>query len=141
MSAVDKLLSRLDGVRRSNKGWAAKCPAHADRTASLSIAEGDDGRILVHCFAGCAAADVVAAAGMELADLFSERIRDTSPEDRAAARRAVTEREKADALAALLRASYVVQSAAAVVALWLFDDADRESLARAVELSGRRPRT
>ena len=41
MSAA-ALLARLDGVRRTSNGWIALCPAHPDRTASLSIAEGDD---------------------------------------------------------------------------------------------------
>ncbi|GEM_PF-2886310 len=33
--------------------YAAKCPSHDDRTASLSISEGQDGRVLIHCHAGC----------------------------------------------------------------------------------------
>jgi hypothetical protein len=67
---IETLLSRLDGVRKSGKGWTAKCPAHADRTASLSIASGDDGRVLLHCFSGCSAGEVVAATGLQLGDLF-----------------------------------------------------------------------
>ena len=31
----------------------ARCPAHDDRTPSLSIREGHDGKLLVHCHAGC----------------------------------------------------------------------------------------
>ena len=45
------------------------CPAHEDRTASLSISEGDDGRILLYCHAGCKTEDVVAALGLTMADL------------------------------------------------------------------------
>jgi hypothetical protein len=75
---VDLLLARLDGARRTGKGWVAKCPAHEDKRASLSIAEGDDGRVLAHCFAGCRAADIVAAVGLELGDLFPRRF-DASP--------------------------------------------------------------
>ena len=74
--SADALLARLDGVRRSGNGWTARCPAHEDRTASLSIAEGDDGRVLVHCFAGCNTMDVLGAVGMMLGDLFPERVRD-----------------------------------------------------------------
>lgn len=51
--------------------WVAKCPAHKDRSASLSIREGRDGRILLHCFAGCATADVLASAVLTLRDLFA----------------------------------------------------------------------
>ena len=50
---VGVLLSRLEGVRNAGKGYTARCPAHKDRSASLSIAEGRDGRALVKCFAGC----------------------------------------------------------------------------------------
>ena len=40
----------------------AYCPAHPNtRTPALSIKDGSDGRLLVHCFAGCDGADVLAA--------------------------------------------------------------------------------
>ena len=48
----------------------ARCPAHQDRTPSLSVSQADDGRILMHCFAGCHIADVTAAIGFEVKDLF-----------------------------------------------------------------------
>jgi hypothetical protein len=81
--SVETLLSRLDKVRRTGAGrWVARCPAHDDRTPSLSIRELDDGRILLHCFAGCAAAEVLAAAGLELSDLFPEPIGEKKPERR-----------------------------------------------------------
>jgi hypothetical protein len=68
------LLDRLDGVRVTGPGrWLAKCPAHEDRSPSLSIRELEDGTLLVKCFAGCGAADVVATVGLELRDLFPER--------------------------------------------------------------------
>ena len=53
--------------------WIARCPAHEDQRPSLSIRKVDDGRILLHDFAGCSAADVVAAVGLELSDIFPER--------------------------------------------------------------------
>lgn len=67
---VEIVLSLLEGVRRSGGGWMARCPAHEDRSASLSIGAGSDGRVLVHCFAGCDTADVLAAIGLGFADLF-----------------------------------------------------------------------
>ena len=70
---VALLLERLEGVRRSRGGYIARCPAHEDRNASLSIGVGDDGRALVRCFAGCATADVCAAVGLNLAELFAKR--------------------------------------------------------------------
>lgn len=71
---IDLLLTRLDGVKKAGKGYIAKCPAHSDRTASLSVAEGTDGRCILHCFSGCAALDVVQSVGLQLVDLFPRRI-------------------------------------------------------------------
>jgi type IV pilus biogenesis protein CpaD/CtpE len=74
---ADVLLSKLDGVKRTGPGrWLAKCPAHEDRRASLAIRESDDGRTLAHCFAGCSIHEVVAAAGLEISDLFPPRSAD-----------------------------------------------------------------
>jgi hypothetical protein len=60
--------SRLEGV--AHDGKSARCPAHDDRRASLSIAEGEDYRVLLTCFAGCKTEDVVKAAGLTMRDLF-----------------------------------------------------------------------
>lgn len=68
------LLDKLQGVKAAGLGrWRANCPAHEGSSSSLSIMTVDDGRILIHCFAGCEAGDVVAALGMELSDLFPPR--------------------------------------------------------------------
>lgn len=50
----------------------ARCPAHEDRSPSLSLFLPSSGEVLVHCFAGCAPADVLGAVGMSMADLFPE---------------------------------------------------------------------
>jgi putative DNA primase/helicase len=47
------VLGHLEGVRPSAGGYVVRCPAHADRKASLSIREAEDGRVLFYCFAGC----------------------------------------------------------------------------------------
>lgn len=70
---VDRLLERLEQVKKVNGGWMARCPAHDDRKASLSIGEGQDGRALVCCQAGCATADVLATRGLTMADLMPEQ--------------------------------------------------------------------
>jgi hypothetical protein len=73
MSAA-ALLSRLDRVKRTGVSrWVALCPAHLDKTPSLSICEKDDGRVLVHCFADCPVQDVLDAAGVDMAELFPPR--------------------------------------------------------------------
>lgn len=72
--SVDTLLSRLDRVKRTGPGkWVARCPAHDDRGPSLGVRELEDGRVLVHCFAGCRVADVVDAVGLEMSELFPPR--------------------------------------------------------------------
>ena len=60
MLSAAKLALALGG-HRVGRHWIAKCPAHQDQTPSLSIAECDDGKPLVHCHAGCAQAQVIAA--------------------------------------------------------------------------------
>ncbi len=71
------LLAKLDGVRSTGRGrWMARCPAHDDGRPSLSVREIDDGRVLVHDFAGCAVADVLNAVGLEVSDLFPDRASD-----------------------------------------------------------------
>jgi len=67
---IDRVLSRLPDARRGGKGWMARCPHHEDSSASLSIAEGTDGRALLHCFSGCGLIDVVADLGLSIVDLF-----------------------------------------------------------------------
>lgn len=64
------VLSRLKVIKRNGKGFLACCPAHDDSNPSLSINEGDDGRVLLNCFAGCDTASVVDALGLEMSDLF-----------------------------------------------------------------------
>ncbi len=70
-SPVDLVLSRLTSPRVEGRGWLALCPVHGDKSPSLRIDVGDNGNALVVCrSAGCAAADIVDALGLTLADLF-----------------------------------------------------------------------
>lgn len=75
------LLDRLESVRRSGKGWRARCPACGGHSRKLAATEADNGAVLLHCFAGCSAPDVLAAIGLTLADLYPERILPTTPEE------------------------------------------------------------
>ncbi len=70
MTPVELVLSKLPHAKRNGKGWASRCPAHDDKRPSLSISEGEGGRALVHCHAGCTPEEIVAALGMKLADLM-----------------------------------------------------------------------
>ncbi|OGA36836.1 MAG: DNA primase [Betaproteobacteria bacterium RIFCSPLOWO2_12_FULL_62_13b] len=71
---ADALLSRLNHVKRTGPGrWLARCPAHEDKSPSMSIRELDDGRVLLHDFAGCSIEEILGAVGMTFDALFPER--------------------------------------------------------------------
>lgn len=59
-------------VTRAAGGWIAQCPAHDDRNPSLSIAAGADGRLLLHCHAGCGIRDILDALGLPPAAMFTD---------------------------------------------------------------------
>lgn len=79
---LDMILGRLSKLRGRNGAWTACCPAHKDRSPSLAIRETEDGRILLHCFAGCAVDAICGALGVQLQDLFPERPVDHAPPER-----------------------------------------------------------
>jgi DNA primase len=60
MSAAAHIAHHLHG-KRSGQGYSCRCPAHDDRTPSLSIRESPEGKILAHCHAGCSQQAVLAA--------------------------------------------------------------------------------
>lgn len=67
---VDRLLERLEAVKPSGLGkWTARCPAHEDRNASLSVSAGRQG-VLAHCFAGCSVDAIADAVGMPITEWF-----------------------------------------------------------------------
>jgi len=70
MAVIDSVLEQLAGVKRQNGGFIARCPSHDDHHQSLSLAEGDDGRVLLKCHAGCETADICRSIGIDVAALF-----------------------------------------------------------------------
>src|SRR5512144_579754 len=58
---AESLAKALGGALPYGSGWKARCPAHDDDDPSLSLSDGEGGRVLVHCFAGCPQSAVVAA--------------------------------------------------------------------------------
>jgi hypothetical protein len=73
MSAASKVLDRVASPKQTGAGrWISRCPAHEDKSPSLSIRETDEGRCLLHCFGGCTTSDVLAALGLSFADLFDK---------------------------------------------------------------------
>jgi hypothetical protein len=74
------LLDRLERVKQAGPGrWIACCPAHKDRTPSLSIRELDDGRVLLHDFGGCDIENVLASLGLTVGDLFAKPLGEFRP--------------------------------------------------------------
>ncbi len=79
MSAVARVIELLPGARQTGPGrWIARCPAHEDRSPSLSIREVDD-RVLLHDFGGCDTSAVLAALGLSLSDLFDKPLVSCAP--------------------------------------------------------------
>ena len=66
-----QFVERLKGAKKTASGWQAKCPAHEDGRASLSIADGAKG-IILHCHAGCQLNDICRAVGIKPTDLFHQ---------------------------------------------------------------------
>lgn len=68
---AETLLSKLEKTRKTGHStWIACCPAHQDKNPSMTIRECDDGRVLLHCFAGCSVEEVLGAIGLEFDALF-----------------------------------------------------------------------
>jgi hypothetical protein len=91
MADIQLLLSKLDGVKSSGRDkWVALCPAHADKTPSLSIRQLEDSRILINCWSGCGAIDVLESIDMNFQHLM--------PDD-AISYRGIRGRDKAERMA------------------------------------------
>lgn len=76
---LQSILNQLEGVRKQSGGYQAKCPNHEDKIASLSMVE-KDGKILLHCHAGCETNAILDKLGLEAKDLFSDNGYKTSNE-------------------------------------------------------------
>lgn len=128
--SLDTLLSRLDKVRQTGPGrWLSLCPAHVDKTPSLSTRILEDGRIMIHDFGGCSTAAVLASIGMGYGDLY--------PPDSHAIGHANPERRPfpaTDALRALYHETLIVAAAAGFLLEGRpFSDEDRNRLGMALE--------
>ncbi len=110
---VALVLDRLEGVRKSGAGWIAKCPAHEDRSPSLSVKEGQRG-VMLRCFAGCAFAAIVESIGLRQPDTFYESL--SAPQKQQRATKAI--------LKGCVSESYRIVCAASTIPL------DAEDLAR-----------
>jgi hypothetical protein len=66
-----EIAARLDARPGAGGQWTARCRAHDDHNASLSIGTGEDGRVLLHCHAGCSFTEVCHALGIPARGLFA----------------------------------------------------------------------
>lgn len=67
---INDLLRRLTKVRPLKPNhWAACCPAHPDKSPSLTLRDAGD-RILFHCFSGCTPDAILGAIGLTWRDMF-----------------------------------------------------------------------
>jgi len=72
-SAIEAILQKLPDHKKVGEGkWRATCPAHNDQIPSLSIACGDDGRVLLKCHAGCSVDEVCSALEIAKSELFEK---------------------------------------------------------------------
>lgn len=76
--SIDKLVERLDNCkevkprRGHQQSWIARCPAHDDTKPSLYVDLAQNGNILIKCWTGCGANDVIESVGMHPVELFPE---------------------------------------------------------------------
>ena len=74
LSIESIILPKLDQViDRGGGRWYACCPAHDDTSPSLSIGTGNEGQLLLHCFAGCSAEQVLSALGLGWRDVYPDK--------------------------------------------------------------------
>jgi hypothetical protein len=121
-AASAELIAQHFGARTAGTGrWIARCPVHPDRSPSLSIAAGRDGRVLVRCWVGCDLTAVLKSAGLSMSNLFPSGPAPT-PEQRAG-----MERRSARQRLAREEERWTVDKARL---LWQALDRDRPVLAR-----------
>ena len=70
----EDFISRFEKKRKTQLGWMVRCPSHDDseKTPSLHVCPARDGGVLLKCFAGCTANQVVESLSLKMADLFAE---------------------------------------------------------------------
>lgn len=132
---ADGFLALLDGVKPTRRGFIARCPAHADKSPSLSICEGEDGRIVLHDFAGCEPSAICSALGLSVKDLFADTRQDPREvrrnRQRRETRRAAEERKRQREGARIDRlreAEHFIRSARNIPDSHTWSDAKRDRL-------------
>lgn len=138
MSAhLERFLDRLEGVHKySRGGYRAKCPVgHSRKDGSLTINEGDNGSVILHCFAGCTVHEITGAVGMQVKDLFPPQpTRNMTRAERLELRESVQQTKWREASVVLgLESEVVLAAAKKIHAGSALDKADRERLKKAIQ--------
>src|ERR671912_603326 len=72
LADFEDVLDELEVASRNGEKAMSFCPAHDDcNNPSLSL-KAENGKLLLHCFAGCRPEDIVSEIGLEMKDLFFE---------------------------------------------------------------------
>ena len=71
---IDGVLAKLEEVRKQGRGYQARCPAHVDVRASLTVTEADTGAVLLYCHAHCETKAVLAGLGLDWRDLYPDSV-------------------------------------------------------------------
>jgi len=111
-SPLDRVLSRLEGVRKSGRGFRACCPACGGRSAKVSIGEADNGAVLLHAFCGCSPMSLLGSVGLRLQDLYPAPLNPTTQEQRREVAVRMRESRWSAAVAALPKELAIVEIAA-----------------------------
>jgi putative DNA primase/helicase len=72
LADFDNVLARLNIAQRNEDKAMCFCPAHDDRNSPSLSVKAENGKLLLHCFAGCRPVDVISATGLDWSDLFTE---------------------------------------------------------------------
>ncbi|HJT57582.1 MAG TPA: hypothetical protein VJ761_13860, partial [Ktedonobacteraceae bacterium] len=75
---LTRVLSLLQYVKKSKRGWTARCPSHADRHPSLEVWTHEDGSVWFKCYSGCSTQHIIDALGLPLADLYPHKSHQTT---------------------------------------------------------------
>ena len=72
-SKLDNIVSRLFKAKKTGSdSWVACCPIHDDKNPSMTVREAENGKILIHCFAGCEINDILASIGLTIQDVMPD---------------------------------------------------------------------
>ncbi len=92
---IHQFLALFPSAKETRKGWDVCCPAHDDQHPSLGVMEGDDGKIVLNCFAGCTPEDICESLGLRLSDLFADAPLNGHAEPRARSLKPLSPRKRA----------------------------------------------